>query len=41
MAEAYALNKDLNGMVSEEDIRNLRRKLKEDPEQEAKNKRIR
>ncbi|KAF5453202.1 hypothetical protein F2P56_028121 [Juglans regia] len=41
MAEAYALNKDSNGMVSEEDIRNLRRKLKEDPEQEAKNKRIR
>lgn len=41
MAEAYALNKNMNGMVSEEHIRNLRRKLTEDPEQEVKNKRIR
>ncbi|GAB4842050.1 (6-4)DNA photolyase [Ancistrocladus abbreviatus] len=30
LAEAYALNKKLSGLVSEEDLRNLRRKLEED-----------
>jgi hypothetical protein len=41
MAEAYTLNQKLKGMVSEEDLKNLRRKLEEFPEQEAKTKRIR
>ncbi|XP_062153983.1 (6-4)DNA photolyase [Alnus glutinosa] len=41
MAEAYTLNQKLKGMVSEEDLKNLRRKLEEYPEQEAKTKRIR
>ncbi|KAF7843292.1 (6-4)DNA photolyase [Senna tora] len=34
MGEAYALNKELNGLVSEEDLKNLRRKLDKDQEQE-------
>ncbi|KAE7997375.1 hypothetical protein FH972_002016 [Carpinus fangiana] len=41
MAEAYTLNQKLKGVVSEEDLKNSRRKLEEHPEQEAKTKRIR
>lgn len=41
MAEAYALNKELNGLVSEEDLKNLRRKLDEGQDQEAKSKKFR
>lgn len=41
MAEAYALNQKLTGLVSEEDLRNLRRKLEEDEKPEVKNKRQR
>jgi len=41
MAEAYTLNQKLKGVVSEEDLKNLSRKLEEHPEQEAKTKRIR
>ncbi|XP_075663788.1 (6-4)DNA photolyase isoform X2 [Castanea sativa] len=44
MAEAYSLNKKLNGKVSEEDLKKLRRKLEEDSEdtkQEVKTKRMR
>ncbi|GLT71697.1 hypothetical protein SLA2020_436960 [Shorea laevis] len=35
MGEAYALNQKLNRLVSEEDLRNLRRKLEEDEDQES------
>ncbi|GAB2269470.1 (6-4)DNA photolyase [Dionaea muscipula] len=35
LGEAYALNKKLNGLVSEEDLRNLRRKLEEDQDSEG------
>ncbi|XWS11845.1 hypothetical protein CRYUN_Cryun37aG0036000 [Craigia yunnanensis] len=38
MGEAYALNQKLKGLVSEEDLKNLRRKLDEDEDQEAKPK---
>lgn len=41
MAEAYALNQKLNGVVWEEDLRDLRRKMEENPKQEAKTKRMR
>ncbi|KAM1060515.1 hypothetical protein FF1_025069 [Malus domestica] len=41
MAEAYALNQKLTGLVSEEDLRNLRRKLEKDEKPEVKNKRQR
>ncbi|KAK9923226.1 hypothetical protein M0R45_031655 [Rubus argutus] len=41
MAEAYALNKKLTGLVSEDDLINLRRKLEEDQKPEVKNKRQR
>ncbi|XP_059457779.1 (6-4)DNA photolyase isoform X2 [Corylus avellana] len=41
MAEAYTLNQKLKGVVSEEDLKNLRRKLEEHPEQEGKSKRTR
>ncbi|XP_028766312.1 (6-4)DNA photolyase isoform X1 [Neltuma alba] len=42
MAEAYALNKELNDSMSEEDLKNLRRKLDEGTqEQETKHKRYR
>lgn len=39
MGEAYALNKELNGLVSEDDLKNLRRKLDESEGQEAGAKR--
>ncbi|GMH03643.1 hypothetical protein Nepgr_005482 [Nepenthes gracilis] len=39
LAEAYALNKRLNGSVGEEDLTKLRRKLEEDPKQETPNSR--
>lgn len=35
MGEAYALNKELNGLVSEDDLKNLRRKLDESEGHEA------
>lgn len=35
MAEAYALNQRLNGSVSNEDLKNLRRKLKDDQAQDS------
>ncbi|XP_027344568.1 (6-4)DNA photolyase isoform X2 [Abrus precatorius] len=41
MGEAYALNKELNGLVSEEDLKKLRRKLDEGEEQQGKAKRSR
>ncbi|WJX42806.1 (6-4)DNA photolyase [Trifolium repens] len=41
MGEAYALNKELNGLVSEDDLRNLRRKLDAGVEQGTKAKRSR
>ncbi|BBG99041.1 DNA photolyase family protein, partial [Prunus dulcis] len=41
MAEAYALNQKMSGMVSAEDLRNLRRKLEEDQKPEVENKRQR
>ncbi|CAB4303249.1 unnamed protein product [Prunus armeniaca] len=41
MAEAYALNQKMSGMVSAEDLRNLRRKLEEDKKPEVENKRQR
>ena len=41
MAEAYALNKKLAGLVSEDDLINLRRKFEEDQKPEVKNKRQR
>ncbi|XP_061365075.1 (6-4)DNA photolyase isoform X1 [Gastrolobium bilobum] len=41
MGEAYALNKELNGLVSEDDLKNLRRKLEEGEEHETKAKRSR
>jgi len=41
MGEAYALNKALNGLVSEDDLKNLRRKLDEGEEQGTKSKRSR
>ena len=40
LAEAYELNKKLNGTVSEEDLKKLRRKLEEDTIQESKTKRL-
>jgi len=39
MGEAYALNKKLNGLVSEDDLKNLRRKLDESERQEPQAKR--
>lgn len=41
MGEAYALNKALNGLVSDDDLKNLRRKLDEGEVQETKAKRSR
>lgn len=41
LAEAYVLNKELNGMVSEEDLHSLRRKLEEDQNHDIKAKRQR
>lgn len=41
MGEAYALNKALNGLVSEDDLKNLRRKLDESEEQGTKAKKSR
>ncbi|GAV65980.1 DNA_photolyase domain-containing protein/FAD_binding_7 domain-containing protein [Cephalotus follicularis] len=41
LAEAYALNRQMNGQVSEEDLRNLRRKLEDDKDQESKSRRQR
>ncbi|CAJ2656237.1 unnamed protein product [Trifolium pratense] len=41
MGEAYALNKTLNGLVSEDDLKNLRRKLDEGEDQRTKAKRSR
>lgn len=41
MGEAYALNKELGGFVGDDDLKNLRRKLDEGDEQEAKAKRSR
>jgi cryptochrome len=41
IAEANTLNQKLNGVVSEEDLKNLRRELEDHPEQQAKIKRIR
>ncbi|KAG8379869.1 hypothetical protein BUALT_Bualt07G0134200 [Buddleja alternifolia] len=38
--EAYELNKRLNGKVSEEDLKSLRRKLEQDKMQESKSKRL-
>ncbi|KAJ8445570.1 hypothetical protein Cgig2_012458 [Carnegiea gigantea] len=35
LAEAYALNRKLNGAVNEDDLRNLKRKLEEDQNQEG------
>lgn len=40
LAEAYELNRKLNGAVSEEDLKTLRRKLEEDERQELKSKRL-
>uniref|UniRef100_A0A5B7BW64 (6-4)DNA photolyase n=1 Tax=Davidia involucrata TaxID=16924 RepID=A0A5B7BW64_DAVIN len=39
LAEAYELNKKTNGLVSDEDLRKLRRKFEEDQSQESKPKR--
>ncbi|XP_031265156.1 (6-4)DNA photolyase [Pistacia vera] len=39
LGEAYALNQKLNGQVSEDDLKNLRRKLEEDKEQESGSRR--
>lgn len=41
LAEAYALNKELNGLVSDEDLHRLRRKLEEDQNHDIKAKRQR
>ena len=41
MGEAYALSKELDGVVNEDDLKNLRRKLDEGKEQETKAKRPR
>ncbi|XP_057454208.1 (6-4)DNA photolyase isoform X1 [Lotus japonicus] len=41
MGEAYALNRKLNGLVSEDELKHLRRKLDAGEEQEAKAKRSR
>ncbi|XP_002517574.2 (6-4)DNA photolyase isoform X2 [Ricinus communis] len=41
LAESYALNQKLNGKLGEEDLRNLRRKLEQDQDQEHKGKRQR
>lgn len=41
MGEAYALSKALNGLVSEDDLKNLRRKLDKGEEQGTKSKRSR
>ncbi|KAL2243437.1 UNVERIFIED_CONTAM: (6-4)DNA photolyase [Sesamum indicum] len=38
--EAYELNKRLNGKVTEEDLKKLRRKVEEDQRQEPKSKRL-
>lgn len=40
LAEAYELNRKLNGAVSEDDLKKLRRKLDEDKRQELKSKRL-
>lgn len=39
LAEAYALNRKLNGSLSEDDLRNFRRKLEEDQNQEGPERR--
>jgi len=39
LAEAYALNRKLNGSVNEDDLRNLRRKLEEDQNPEGTERR--
>lgn len=39
MGEAYALNKELNGLVGEDDLKNLRRKLDESEREEPEGKR--
>lgn len=41
LAEAYALDKKLGGSVNEEDLKKLRRKLKEDENPESKTSRTR
>lgn len=41
LAEAYALNKRLDGSVTEEDLKKLRRKLEEDENQESNTSRTR
>jgi cryptochrome len=41
LAEAYALNKKLNGQLSQEDLDNLRRKLEQDEDLEPKIRRQR
>ena len=40
LAEAYELNKKLNGLVSDEDFIILRRKFEEDHSQDTKSKRV-
>ncbi|KAK6912169.1 Cryptochrome/DNA photolyase, FAD-binding domain [Dillenia turbinata] len=40
LAEAYALNQKLNGAVTEDDLKSLRRKLEEDKKQDRKSKRL-
>lgn len=41
LAEAYALNQKLNGLVGDEDLKNLRRKLTGDQNQQPESKRQR
>ena len=41
MAEAYELNKRLNGMISEDDLENLKRSLDEEQSQKVQTKRKR
>lgn len=38
LAEAYALNQQLNGQLSEADLVNLKRKLEQDQDQEPKSR---
>lgn len=40
IAEAYDLNKKLNGVVSEEDVKVLKRKLEEDESKQSELKRL-
>ena len=40
LAEAYELNKKLNGVVGEEDLKILKRKLEKDQSSESKPKRL-